>query len=245
MSFTFKQFLQNYVSREVSIEEDLASEPGYSWLKGPDSKFKEERIKAEREKLKNHKDPASIKKAAELNDMASDDEQPKSVQDDEARPAKPFNSKMKSMAKMGGMKNMKNMSEGILSEILDSEIEYSVDMGTHRCFVTSTNIGDRKVIFNAHQEEPTEWEIEFVEQLPNGKKTFSGTGSGSALQVGAFVKKSVIEFVQRYTPSKITFTAENDTRAKIYKKVLDQVLSGYDCNIERAHDSILFQYTLK
>jgi hypothetical protein len=133
-----------------------------------------------------------------------------------------------------------------LFEALDSDVKYRVTREKAQRFSTTASVGGRDVVFDAHHDaDENFWHIEFGELVDKDTKTYSATGSGSALQVGAFVRASFEEFLQRYTPAEFEFTAETDTRAKIYKRVVDKVAHKYSGTAHPIGPETEFRYVLK
>ena len=133
-----------------------------------------------------------------------------------------------------------------LFEALDSDVKYHVVKEKAHRFSTEAVVGGRKVVFDASfDEDENFWHIDFGEMIDKNTKTYGATGSGSALQVGAFVRDSFVEFLQRYSPAEFEFTAENETRAKIYKRVVDKVATKYTGTSHPAGPEIQFRYVLK
>jgi hypothetical protein len=114
----------------------------------------------------------------------------------------------------------------LLSEVLNSDVPYKVEKSSRTHFGTSATIGGREVVFSASVDDDWTWDISFGEVQGN-KKTFAATGSGSELKVGAFVKHSLEEFIGRYTPLTIQFSADTDTRAKMYQRMATRILKDY------------------
>jgi hypothetical protein len=132
-----------------------------------------------------------------------------------------------------------------LLEALDSKVKYHVTKEKSHRFSTEAVVGDRKVVFDASYHGDNLWHIDFGEMVSKDTKTYGATGSGSALQVGAFVRDSFTEFLQRYAPAEFEFTAETETRAKIYKRVVDKVASRYEGTSHPAGPETQFRYILK
>jgi hypothetical protein len=98
--------------------------------------------------------------------------------------------------------------------------------------MVSADIGGRTIIFEAEDIEDSNgnplWEITFFEKTKGGFGfTYKQTGSGKELEVFAFVGQALQEFLDRYGPDKVYFTADKDddsqeknTRADVYEKLL-------------------------
>lgn len=129
-----------------------------------------------------------------------------------------------------------------LLESLNSRVDFRVSKQTRSRFETRATIGGRDVIFNASfDDEMNLWHVDFSE-LTTTSKTFGATSSGAALQVGAFVRDSLIEFTQLYAPTEFEFTAENETRAKIYQRVISKALPQYRGSSHAVGSEIQFNY---
>jgi len=118
-----------------------------------------------------------------------------------------------------------------LGELLNRKVEYTVDRESNTSFQTSANIGDRTIKFSAWvTDEPDAWEILFSERNDKISGTYSATGSGNELEVFSMVKDSILELISKYSPAKITFTAdkEGNKRASVYDKLLKRFkVPGY------------------
>lgn len=132
----------------------------------------------------------------------------------------------------------------LLAEVFSSDIDYTVEKDARSLFVTSATIGGREVIFSAHAEDG-EWEVTFGEIRKDGKKTFAASGSGSATQVGAFVKKSLEEFLARHHPMIVFFTADSTTRSNVYQKVAAKVMGRYKSSTEKAGENTIHRFVYK
>lgn len=106
-----------------------------------------------------------------------------------------------------------------LSEALTKRVEYNVTRATPELFTTEAKIGGRRVKFIATKLS-NDWDIEFSELDDDDKETFAATGSGNAFEVLSFVFTSMREFVDRYKPAAMQFTADSPTRAAIYRKAM-------------------------
>lgn len=106
-----------------------------------------------------------------------------------------------------------------VQEALTKRVPYEVVRATPKLFSTEAKIGDRKVKFIATRVSD-DWDIEFSELDDKGDETFTATGSGNAFEVLSFVFGSMREFVDRYKPDAMQFTADSSTRAAIYRKAM-------------------------
>lgn len=127
----------------------------------------------------------------------------------------------------------------LLNELLNKKVDYEVLKAGKYQFITQAKIGDREIRFEASNEDDDEWGVAFEEIRSNEngtvKRTFNASGSRHELEVFAMVKDSMLEFVQRYQPLEITFTADKDggkkdkmARANVYAKLFDRFkIPGY------------------
>lgn len=115
-----------------------------------------------------------------------------------------------------------------ISEALDSKVDYKVMRATARMFRTRATIGSRDVVFTADTQGSGLWEVDFKE-INDTDSTFQATGSGEELKVFAMVDASLKEFVARYAPEKIMFSAKEEnaknTREKVYTRLMTRL--GY------------------
>jgi hypothetical protein len=144
----------------------------------------------------------------------------------------------------------------LLNELLDSKVKSEVQTETAGKFVVSALIGDakknneRRIVFSASLEEDEEnaWEVAFYE-LKDGVKTYSLTGRGDELKVFSFVSAALQEFIDRYHPEVFSFSADkdgdSDTRASLYKRLMDKNLKGYEGTQTKMKSSTMFSYTRK
>lgn len=123
-----------------------------------------------------------------------------------------------------------------LREAFDTKIDYKIEKNTADVFVTSAVISDRKIeVWFEKEDRGSEvtWSTVFVEVAPGSKatdvksnnKTFSITGSRGEFKVFAMVKRSMIEFIERYHPDAIFFSAHKSdgSRASLYAKMLKKL----------------------
>ena len=111
-----------------------------------------------------------------------------------------------------------------LNELMNTKVDYEVVKARGGVFHTQAEIGGRTIDFAAIEEMDGEWEISFGEKNGNGKTSYGLTGSGAAPEVLAMVKNSMLEFVERYQPEKMYFTADKendkDNRARVYERMI-------------------------
>lgn len=111
-----------------------------------------------------------------------------------------------------------------LNELMNSKVDYEVVKAHGGVFHTQAKINGRIIDFSAIEEMDGEWEIAFGEKNENGKTSYGLTGGGAAAEVLAMVKDSILEFVERYQPEKMYFTADKDngkdSRARVYERMI-------------------------
>lgn len=125
-----------------------------------------------------------------------------------------------------------------LNEILGSASFEIIRARPHN-FATRTVINGRKIVFMASQFDETDeepWTVIFTEtQLDQhgrekGDAQLDKTGSGGEFKVFAMVAASLREFVKRYDPHHLSFSAaikDGATRINIYRRLGERVLKGY------------------
>lgn len=121
-----------------------------------------------------------------------------------------------------------------LPESFDSNIPGTLVRATADTFTKQASIGGRKIVFRAQSydtgaQSEEAWSVEFIEKMA-GSSTFGKTGSGSEMQVFAFVIESVKELVSRYKPAEITFAShkEDGNRSSLYKRMISRIsIPGY------------------
>lgn len=132
-----------------------------------------------------------------------------------------------------------------LNEVLDKKVDYEVVKARGGVFHTQAEINGRIIDFSAIEEMDGEWEISFGEKNGTGKTSYGVTGSGGELEVLSMVKDSMLEFVQRYQPERMYFTAdkenEKDTRARVYERMIKKFnVPGYKFNKDEVGPSTRF-----
>lgn len=120
----------------------------------------------------------------------------------------------------------------LLNELFKTAPTYTVDKEFADIFLAKSTIGQRDICFKAIRlidtsESHDAWELLFYEQTEHGRHTFKATGSGQAFEVGAFVVAVLKEFVQRYHPNELLFSASGGTRSSIYRKAIVKALPKY------------------
>jgi ABC-type lipoprotein export system ATPase subunit len=122
----------------------------------------------------------------------------------------------------------------ILLELFNSKIPYEVKRETSGQFKTEAMINGRKIVFRAELYRGPKgeyWDVSFEEQVDKHNVTYGKTGSGKAFEVMAMVKASLTEFRDRYHPETVYFSADNTdgtARANVYRRMVGQVLKGYE-----------------
>lgn len=120
------------------------------------------------------------------------------------------------------------MKVGELLEALNTSVDYKIVRAAPRFFRTRATIGNRDIVFTADTQGSDLWEVDFKE-VSDTDSTFQATGSGNELQVFAMVETSLKEFVARYAPDKIMFSAKEEnsknTREKVYTRLMNRL--GY------------------
>jgi hypothetical protein len=120
-----------------------------------------------------------------------------------------------------------------INESLDSKVDYSIDKSTPKyndTFQTSATIGNRKVNFiGMRSPKENSWDVVFSEHGEKGSY-YNKTGSGNELQVFSFVIQSMKDFIDRYRPLEIVFTANknDESRVSLYKRLIKRFsIPGY------------------
>lgn len=134
-----------------------------------------------------------------------------------------------------------------LDEILTTNAPFEVVQSTAKKFITRAKIGDRFIQFIAFDDGEQGWDITFEELVaPDDKRpSYRKTGSGEQFKVFSMVAASFREFLDRYQPVMITFTAEKeggDNRARMYRKLTDKYLKGWDATEIDGGSAIHFTY---
>jgi hypothetical protein len=119
----------------------------------------------------------------------------------------------------------------LITETLDSDIDYTVVASQRRLFTTRATIAGRDIIFSAESRETgtdiqpvISWYIDFMEKTP-GKISFKKTGRGAELQVFSFVLRSIEELVARYSPDIIKFESDkaSGNRTRLYSTMVKRI----------------------
>lgn len=135
-----------------------------------------------------------------------------------------------------------------LDELLNSDVKYDVIKDSANKFQTIAKIGDRFITFSAYNDGDQGWDVAFYESKDHhSPHTYGKTGSGDELKVFSMVMASFKEFLDRYHPDVITFTAdkdgESDTRAKLYSRIASKYLKGFTGEKFEHGKTTHFRYT--
>jgi hypothetical protein len=121
-----------------------------------------------------------------------------------------------------------------LDELLNSKVPYDVVKEGAGLFKTQAKIGERFITFSASlaEDEENAWDVAFYESKDFWTPyTAARTGSGDELKVFSMVIASFKEFLDRYHPEVISFTADkegdSDVRAKLYSRMAAKYLNGW------------------
>ena len=111
-----------------------------------------------------------------------------------------------------------------LIESLDTNIEYKVVDSDPNLFTTTAEIDGSIIVFEAGAGGiSVGWSIGFYQYNQfTGRSTYEKTGSGSELAIFSFVMKSLTEFLSRYKPYVVDFTADKgeSSRVKLYSRMI-------------------------
>lgn len=147
----------------------------------------------------------------------------------------------------------------LLQELLNTDVKYKVTRASSGSFKTRATIGKRDILFTAsksdHPDGLDSWSLEF-EQISvdrSGRKefTFRKTNGGKPFEVFSMIRASIEEFLQRYHPEEIRFSAEkdddgDDTRPQVYKRLLAKALPSYELiDEDDDHGEVFFTYRSK
>lgn len=124
------------------------------------------------------------------------------------------------------------MNFKLFLEALDSKSKYEIVRHDRHEFVTRINISDRTLQFDAVYDEDKEvWDVVFSKvSYDNVHKrelhSYDKTGSGAEFQVFAFVKDSLLRFIDNYTPEHVEFTSEkaDGNRTKLYQRMVKRFM---------------------
>lgn len=104
-------------------------------------------------------------------------------------------------------------------------------------------MGGRAILFSAVEDEQGAWEIEFSEKNDHSK-TFKQTHSGQPFKVMTTVLSSLKEFVARYHPSSLKFTADSYQRGQIYGALLLKALPNWQLHHWQEQDQHFFSASI-
>jgi hypothetical protein len=118
-------------------------------------------------------------------------------------------------------------------EILDSTPKFEVGIQTRTKFGTKTHIGGAEYVFIASVDDDWIWNIAFGD-MENGERRTRLSGKGNEFEVLAFVRASFQEFLKHYNPIFISFTADSETRQKIYTRMFSRLMPDWKHTVEDA-----------
>jgi hypothetical protein len=143
-------------------------------------------------------------------------------------------------------------------ELLDTKVPYEVVLHTANSFWARSEIGGREIEFRAvKNDEGDGWEIMFAERTPSRTTkdgvhmrptlSYAATGKGHALTVGTMVVDSLKEFIARYKPQSIDFTAEKSepAREKIYARAMSKFFPEFKRDDSADSGESQMRYILK
>lgn len=148
----------------------------------------------------------------------------------------------------------------LLQELLNTDVSYKVVRASSGSFKTRATIGKRDILFTASKNEHNEnglesWTLEFeqisVDATGRKEATFRKTNGGKQFQVFSMIRASIEEFMQRYHPEEIRFSAEkdddgDDTRPQVYKRLLAKALPKYELvDEDDSYGEVFFVYRSK
>lgn len=136
----------------------------------------------------------------------------------------------------------------LVQEILNKKTDYEVIRASSNAFRAKAEINGRTIMFSAEDEDESgEWGIAFSEIDSKGRRTYKQTGSGGELEVFSMIKDCMLEFVERYQPAMMKFTADKDngadTRANAYERLIKRFnVPGYTYKRTKQdnHDDFVF-----
>jgi len=114
----------------------------------------------------------------------------------------------------------------LITEILDSKIDYEVTEDTKYKFKCEATINDRviELVATMRDKAKNSWEIVFAEKDDERERYSYGiTGGGKELQVFAMVKRAILDLIKKHKPGLIMFDADKSrdtTRADLYERFL-------------------------
>ena len=131
-------------------------------------------------------------------------------------------------------------------ESLNSKIDYEVTVETNNRFKAKATINGREITASFSLDDDNFWIYEFTE---GSNRTVKLTGSGGEFQVFSFIRELLEEFVQRYQPEGIKFSADKSDkgRAELYYKMLQKLkLPKYELEKDASpEDETLFRLVQK
>ena len=136
-----------------------------------------------------------------------------------------------------------------LIEVLSSAPDFQLVRVAPHNFATRMIISGRKIVFMASQFDETDdepWTVIFTETAldqygrEKGDARLDKTGSGGEFKVFAFVAASLREFIRRYDPHHVSFSAsikDGSSRISIYRRLGNKLLKGYRVSETTTNDA--------
>lgn len=118
-------------------------------------------------------------------------------------------------------------------ELFDRQISFDVITMTDTVYEAVATVNDRSIRFAGTDSRRNFWIVEFVEETAKGV-THKLTGSGGEFEVFGVVKKMMDDFISKYDPKEIRFSAskKDASRAKLYASLLKRyVPKGYEYQV--------------
>jgi hypothetical protein len=150
-----------------------------------------------------------------------------------------------------------------LNELFDKEDhggKVAVDRknGYDPVFEVTKQIGGREITFTVEKDLGVRYVISFSEdseQTESGEKSNHGlTGSGNEIEVMSFVMACMREFIQKFNPKAMEFSAfkTEQSRVQLYKRMIKRFANDFDTQeVEKAwqgrvgYESTVFLLTRK
>lgn len=94
-------------------------------------------------------------------------------------------------------------------------------------YVLKGSVGGRDIVVDFHKDADGMWQVSFYE-VQDGDDVFTKTGSGSEMQVFAFVIDCINEFTLDMDPKSFEFSASKTepSRVKLYHRIANSNLFG-------------------
>lgn len=111
-----------------------------------------------------------------------------------------------------------------LKEVLNSTVDFTVVKSTNDLFKVIFSVHGKKYTFSASLEQFDDgqdfWDVSFSLGTEKTGSTFGISKTGNEFEVFATVKDILKEFISRYDPQYIKFTADEPSRIKLYGTML-------------------------